>query len=249
MTDSKNSMTSTSSSFLQRVKSLLFSPRQTLQALADAPCSAREALTGHLMLLALIPAVAQFIGSSVIGITLLGTTYRVPFFKGLVGMVLTYVLILAGAAILAFILKTLAPRFSGEPDFDRAMSLVAYSGTAAMVAAIFTAFPWLTLLATIGGIYSLYMFYVGIPLFMRSNPAKTLVYFLISVVLAFICNMALGLLAQPFSAQSLSEQHWRSQVESQLRHDKLAEGELSPEVAKTLEWLQGMQKHLTESQP
>lgn len=240
-------MSPATASLIQRVKSLLLSPRQTLQALADAPASAREAMTGHLMPLALIPAAAQFIGSSLIGITVLGTTYRVPFFKGLTGMLLTYAMVLIGAAILAFILKTLAARYDGEPSFDRAMPLVAYASTAAMVGAIFTALPWLGLLSTIAGIYSLYLLYIGIPMFMRSNPARTLGYFLIAIVLAFVCNLLLSWLLQTFNPYAQADAHWREQAQAQWEKDRQTDGDLPPELTKSLEWLQNMQKQLSEN--
>lgn len=240
-------MSSAISSLTQRVKSLLLSPRQTLQTLADAPTSAREAMTGHLMLLALIPAVAQFVGSSLIGLTVLGTTYRTPFLKGLTGMLLTYIMVLIGAAILAFILKSLASRYDGEPSLDRAMPLVAYASTAAMVGSIFTALPWLGLLSTITGIYSLYMLYIAIPMFMRSNSARTLGYFLIAIVLAFLCNMLLSWLLQTANPYGQTDTHGREQAEAQWKSNRQADDDLPPELAKSLEWLQNMQKHLPEN--
>lgn len=191
------------STLVADTKLILTNPRAAWGVIEARGTPARDAVVNHLMPLALIPAVAQFIGSSVIGVQVFGTTYRVPFLRGLIGIPLSFLVMVASALILAAILRALAPRFGGTQDWDRAVSLVAYGSTAALVGGIFAIVPMLSILGLIAAMYAIYTLYLGLLPMMHIDAARRGVYLVISLILAFICNMVLSLVLMPFNANPM----------------------------------------------
>ena len=86
---------------IARVKAILLSPRTEWPVIEAESGSVASIYRGYLIWLALIPAVATFIGFSVIGMGGMGVTFRVPVLSGLVNAVLGIALALAMVWVLA----------------------------------------------------------------------------------------------------------------------------------------------------
>ncbi len=172
---------------VDRVKNILMSPKTEWPAIAGEATDLKTLYTSYVMILAAIPAVAGFIGYSLIGMSLpMIGTYRVPIGSGVAGAIVQYVLALAGVYIMALIIDALAPSFGGEKNFLQALKTTAYSYTAAWVASIFHMIPGLGILAILG-LYSFYLLYLGLPVMMKSPQEKAVGY----TVVAVICGIVL----------------------------------------------------------
>ena len=79
-----------------RVKSLLLKPKETWAEIKNEPTTVKELFTSYAALLAAIPPLASFVGLSLIGMSILGFHYRMPFFSGLGHLIVSYVFSLAG---------------------------------------------------------------------------------------------------------------------------------------------------------
>ena len=103
-----------------RVRNILLTPNTEWPAIAEEPTQVGDVVTGYVMPLAAIGAIAGFIGGSLVGMSLpfLGT-YRVPIMTGLAGAVFTFVFAIIGVFILAFIINALAPTFGAQKDSNR----------------------------------------------------------------------------------------------------------------------------------
>src|SRR5262249_49702987 len=134
--------------------------------------------TNYVAILAAIPAVCGFIGSSIVGVG----GFRAGVFLGLLRGVLSFILVFVGVFVLALIIDTLAPNFNGQKNFANALKLVVYSSTAAWVGGIFSLIPALAIIGVIFSLYSLYLLYVGIPVLMKSPDEKSLVYTIVAIV-------------------------------------------------------------------
>lgn len=181
---------------VDRVRNILLTPK-TEWAIVDAePAGVPEIFTQYVMPLAAIPAVAGFIGGSLVGIGIPGVgTVRIGFFSGLLGAVLQYVLLLAFASVLALIVDALAPVFGGRKDFPAAFKAAAYSSTPAWLAGIFSIVPAFAFLGVVG-LYGVYLLYLGLPRLMRVPEAKSAGYAAAIVgALAFVASGVLGLVA------------------------------------------------------
>ena len=178
---------------LQRVLDILMRPRETwLQINAEDGNPGRIYL-GYLVFLAAIPAVAGFIGYSLVGVGAFGISVRVPVVQGLVSMVVGYVLSLAMVYVLALIANMLAPRFQAQQDMRSAFKLVAYASTAGMLGGVFSILPSLAMLGLLAALYSVYLLYTGIPVLMKAPQEKAVGYTAALVVCGILAGIVVGL--------------------------------------------------------
>lgn len=183
-------------SLLARVQGMLLQPRQTWPVVAGEDDSIPRIYGSYLIWLLLIPTVAAFIGTSLIGVGAFGIRLRVPLLAGLVNLVVSYVLALVLAYAGALIASALAPRFGGTAHLPSAFKLVAYSATAALVGGVFQIIPMLGLLGLIAAVYSIYLLYLGVPVLMRVPQQRAWGYTAVLV----ICTIVLGVLVSLLSS-------------------------------------------------
>jgi hypothetical protein len=185
---------------LQRVKNIIFLPRETWEVVKNEQTTSMEIVKNYLVYLIGMASIASFIGQSIIGYnTLFGHT-RVAFFPGLFAAVLFIILSIIVIYISSIIINNLAENYGGVKDNSAAFKVVAYSSTAWYIARILTFIPRLQSLSLILGLYSLYLLYLGLPILMQSSKEKTMSYTLVSclvvcvsfIVVLFIVNLLIG---------------------------------------------------------
>lgn len=185
-------------SLAQRVKDILLSPKQTWPKIAAEETDIPTLYTQYLMILALVPAIAGFIGMSLIGFNNGGQTVLVPLLNGVSSMVISYVLSLAMVYAIALLANRLAPNFSGEKNLVSALKLIAYSSTSGMIGGVFSLLPALWPLGLLASIYSLYLLFTGIPVMMKSPPERALSYTAVLLVSSLIASAVLGIISSIF---------------------------------------------------
>ncbi|MEO8810837.1 MAG: Yip1 family protein [Rhodanobacter sp.] len=188
-----------SANIIARVKNILATPRTEWPVAAAEPASVGGLYTGYIAIVAALPVIAQFIKSSLIGSSFLGVTVRSSIGAGIGRMIVSYILTLALAYVMALIINALAGSFGGTQDKVQALKTVAYAWTAWWIAGIGVIVPWLGwLILVAGGIYSIYLLYLGLPHTMRCPPEKaggyTAVSVLIAMVLGWIVTLLVGLI-------------------------------------------------------
>jgi hypothetical protein len=184
---------------IDRVQSILLRPKQTWPVIAAEPADTASIYTRYVMILAAIPAIASFIGLTLIGVGAFGVSYRLPIVAGLMQMIVSYVLSLVMVFVLALIVNALAPTFGGTKNQVQALKLVAYSMTAGFVGGIFGIVPMLGILALIASLYSIYLLYTGVAVMMRCPPDKAGVYTVVCVVCAIVAGIVLAAVTSMFS--------------------------------------------------
>jgi hypothetical protein len=178
---------------VQRVQDILLKPQATWPQIEAEPATPASLYKHYIALLALIPAVAGFIGMSLIGVSGF-VSFRVPFLAGLSNMVVGYVLSLALVYLLSLLVDALAPSFGGTKNPMNALKLVAYSMTAGFVGGIFMLLPALSVLAMLASLYGVYLLYLGLPVLMKCSQEKALPYTAVIVVGAIIASIIVGAL-------------------------------------------------------
>lgn len=186
---------------IERAKAILVSPKTQWPVIAQEPTSIADLYKGYIIILAAIPAVAGFIKGSIIGTTVwFAGTVRTGIVSGLSSMVLSYVLSLIGVYIVMLIVDALAPNFGGQKDKTQALKVVAYSMTAAWIAGIAVILPGVGLLLAIaGGIYSIYLLYLGLPHTMKAPPEKAGGYTAVTIVVAIVVNVVVAAIVSMFA--------------------------------------------------
>jgi hypothetical protein len=181
---------------VDRVRNILLTPRTEWAVIDAEPASIQELYARYVIPLTLVPAVAGFIGGSIVGIGVPGVgTIRVGVLAGLFGAVLQFGLLLAFVYILALVINELALMFGGRMDIVAAFKAAAYSSTPAWLAGVFSIVPVFAFLSVVG-LYSLYLLYLGLPRLMRAPDNRAVAYTAVVVgaaaVLAFVVSGVLG---------------------------------------------------------
>ena len=177
---------------VERVQAILLKPKETWPVIAQEGGDVASIYKNYLLILAAIPAVASFIGMSVVGAGMFGVSIRVPIVAGLVNMVVAYILSLVMVYVLSLIANALAPTFAGEKNALNAFKLIAYASTAGMVGGIFSLLPGLSMLGLLASLYSIYLIYTGIPPLMKSPPDKAIGYTVVIIVCGIVAGVVMG---------------------------------------------------------
>jgi hypothetical protein len=178
---------------VDRVKKICLTPTTEWPVIAGESTPTGAIVTGYILPLAGISAVAGFIGGSLVGRTLpFVGTYRIPVTAGLGMAIFMLVMAVVGAYVISMIINALAPTFGAQQDSAQAFKVAAYSYTPAWVAGVFQILPGLgTLLGLIGGLYGLYLLYLGLPRLMKCPEDKALGYTAVVVVCAIIVSFVI----------------------------------------------------------
>ncbi|MEO7008540.1 MAG: Yip1 family protein, partial [Caldimonas sp.] len=177
---------------IQRVQDILLRPRQTWPAIAAEPGDTASIYSSYVIYLAAIPAIAGFIGLSLVGAGAMGYSVRLPIATGLAHMVLGYVLSLVMVFVIALLVDALAPTFGGTKSQISALKLVAYGSTAGFVGGIFSLLPMLSILGLVAALYSIYLIYTGIPVLMKCPPEKAAAYTAVVIVCGIVAMLVLA---------------------------------------------------------
>jgi hypothetical protein len=160
----------------ERVKALLLTPRSEWPVIEREPADLAHLFTNYVGYLAVIPAVAGFIGGSVVGVTVGGMgTVRTGFFSGLMFAIFSYLMTFVGVYLIAWIIEMLAPRFGGQKNFANALRIASYFPTPFWLAGIFSFLPGLSFLGVLG-LYGFYLLWLGLPALMKAPQDKAAGY-------------------------------------------------------------------------
>ena len=191
------------SSLIDRVKRILFEPKTEWERIDAEPATVGSIFREWVLILAAIPPLAQLVGSLVFGYRFGGFVYHPTIFEALVNAVTTYVLALVNIFVLSLIIDALAPTFGGTKNNVQATKVAAYAMTSAWVAGILNIIPMLGALAMlIGGLYALYLLYLGLPRLMKVAADKAVTYtaavVVAAIVLGIIVAAVTGLVTSSF---------------------------------------------------
>ena len=179
-----------------RAKAILLTPKTEWPLIDAEPDTVGGIFRSYVVPLAAIGPIANLIGSLVFGWRFFGIVYRPPVIAAVGGALVSYVAALIGVFVLAFIIDALAPTFSGTKSQVQSFKVAAYGATASWVAGIFGILPMIGWLAILG-LYSLYLFYLGLPLLMRSPREKALGYAVVTIICAAVIALVIGAITAP----------------------------------------------------
>jgi hypothetical protein len=188
---------------VERAKNIMLTPKTEWDAVAADPTPTQGLVTGYVLPLAALAAIAGFISAAVIGTTLpmLGT-YRMPMGWAIAMLIYQLVMSVVSVFVLGFIIDVLAPTFGGQKNFNQAIKVAAYSYTAGWLGAVLGIIPFIGwLLGLIVALYGIYLLYLGLPRVMK-NPQEesvgyTVVVVIVAIVVGFVISIIGGLISAP----------------------------------------------------
>jgi hypothetical protein len=179
---------------VSRAQAMILKPKEEWIKIKDEPTTVQQLFTQYAVILAAIPAVAQFLGWLFRGMripggggTWMGRALLYVIFSYVFGLVVVYGF--------GFIINALAPNFSSTQSLPNAMKLAVYSMTPGWLAGIFHIIPALGFLAALGALYGIYILYLGFATPLMGTPKeKVPSYAIISVVVMIVLSVVLGVI-------------------------------------------------------
>ncbi|MFZ6676539.1 Yip1 family protein [Undibacterium sp. Tian12W] len=191
---------------VERAKNITLTPKTEWPVIAAETTSTADLFKNYVAPLAAIPAVATFIGMSIVGVTLpiIGTTVRMSPLSGISAMIMQFLQALIGIYLFSLIINALAPQFGAEKNPEQALKLSAYAFTPSLLVGALMMLPflgsllWLVFLAVAA--YSVYILFLGMPVLMKVPQEKVVPYTAVSMICSFVAiviihsvvNMVIG---------------------------------------------------------
>jgi hypothetical protein len=171
---------------LARATAILATPRTEWPRIEREPTAPATLFVSYVAILAAIPAVAGFVGRSLVG------AYT-PLGPSLVRALVTYLVAFAVVYVVASVIDLLAPRFGGRKNFSNAFKLSVYAHTPVWLAGIFLLVPGLHFLMILG-LYGVYLLWIGLPLLMQVPGYRVLPYAIFIAVCALVPALLLAVI-------------------------------------------------------
>ncbi len=184
---------------VERVKGILLAPKLEWPRIDAEPSTIADIYKNHVIPLAAIGPVATLIGGQVFGHGAFGIVYRPTFLSAVATAVVSYVLTLAMVFILSLVIDALAPQFGGVKNKVSAFKVAAYGATAGWAAAIFGLIPALSLIGLLGGLYSLYLIYLGLPVLMKAPEDRAVGYTGVVILVMIVAVLLVSVITAPIA--------------------------------------------------
>ena len=170
-----------------RIKLIITNPNSEWEKIYNETSDQNEIITRYAIPLIALGAITTFIGKSAMEV------YSV--YEGFMLAITYFISTIAGLYISAIVISELAPNFETKKDYNASLKLIVYSSTAALAAAVVASLhPGLSFVGLFG-LYSIYLFWVGLPVILGTPEDKKIGFVLISalIILAvtFIINFIL----------------------------------------------------------
>lgn len=190
--------------FVGRIKRLILSPHAEWDAIDTESVDAQSLVLNYVAPLAAVPVVASFFGGILFSGAGLGAA--------LLAAIVSFVLMVGGVFVFAFIINALAPTFGAARNWPQALKLAAYAPTAGWLAGALGLIPILSILSLLGALFSLFLLYVGLPKLMRPAADKATTYTVVSILAAIIAGFAFAIVAPSPSADSRADGRARAEA-------------------------------------
>lgn len=177
---------------VDRVKRILMSPTTEWPVIAAETTPTQTLITGYVLPLAAVAAIAGFIGRSIVGTTLFGTTYRASVANGLGFAVWAVIMAVVGVFLCAYIINAFAPTFGATKSDSQALKVAAYSFTPVWVLGVLQILPVLGMLAIFGALYAAYLMYLGLGILMKTPEDKTIGYAAVVIIVVLVAWFVLA---------------------------------------------------------
>jgi hypothetical protein len=178
---------------LARIKNIMLEPRAEWPLIATEQGGALRLLLGYVAVLAAIPAIAGFIGSTFVGTSVSIGTFHDPIWLGVFKAAISYLFSFAIVCLTALAIDLMAPFFGAQRHFINALKLSVYSFTPVWLIGVMLLFPNFRFF-TVLGLYALRLLWTGVHPLMGAPRNKVLLYSIAIAVAAFVIVFAMALI-------------------------------------------------------
>lgn len=190
---------------ISHVAGLFTHPQQEWKEISETEESVSHLYFAHVLLLALIPPVSMFIGTTKVGWTIgNGAPVMLTESSAMTMSVLTYLALLAGVGVIGAFIDWMSRTYDSTPGLGRCIVFAAYTATPLFVAGLVALYPNIILIMLVGigaVFYTVYLLYSGLPIFMKIPEDEGFVYassILTIGLVMFVALMAISVLIWSF---------------------------------------------------
>ncbi len=176
---------------------LFLHPKQEWQAIRDENCTIGKCYCSYVFLLAAIPPVSGYIGTTTFGWEIgAREAVRLTPDSALMIAIAYYLVMLVGVFSMGFMIHWMGKTYGAEQPLSRCISLAAYVATPMFLVGVFEIFPilWLNFLAGLPALaYTVYLLYTGVPIMMEVPEEKGFLFssaVLAVGLVALVCMLA-----------------------------------------------------------
>lgn len=163
---------------MNHVWGLLAHPGREMRDIKQENETLSHHYTHHVLLMALIPVLCAFIGTTQIGWDIgIERTIPLSLSTAFSLAVLFYALILLGVAVMGRVIWWMARDYPQRPSLSRCRVFAGYVATPLFISGLVALYPLVWLCVLVGALalaYTGYLLYVGIPLFLNIDREESL---------------------------------------------------------------------------
>ncbi len=150
---------------------MFYHPDREWQEIRNEHESVAHMYASHALILAAIPPVSAFIGTTMVGWSVgMGEVVRLTAGSAMMMAILSYVAMLTGIAVMGAFIHWMSRTYDASPTLQECVVFAAYCATPLFFAGISAIYPSLMLTMLVGTAalaYTTYLLYVGVPTFMN----------------------------------------------------------------------------------
>lgn len=183
--------------FIQHMWGVLYDPKHEWQDIRKEHYSMMHCFLSQISILAAIPALALFIGTTQIGWSIVGGEFvKLTMGSALMAAVAFYAAMWVAVGFIAYTIHWMEKTYGGNVTIDECMVLTTFTATPMFLAGIAGLYPvlWLNVIVGLAAVcYTVYLLFTGVPEIMEI-PEDRAFFFSASILTVGLCVLV-GLLA------------------------------------------------------
>jgi len=166
--------------FIQHIIGLFTDPANTWEKIREQYKGSEKSSVGHVFILALIPAISGFIGTTQVGWRIgVGDPIRITGDSAFSIAVIYYLALLVGVFTIGWVIHLLGKAYEVVKPLPLCIALAAYTATPLFLIGIMQVYPvlWLNMLLGLPALgYTVYLLYSGLPIMMEIPAERGFLY-------------------------------------------------------------------------
>ena len=166
--------------FIQHIIGLFTDPTREWEKIREQQKTGEKSSAGHVFILALIPAISGYIGTTQVGWRIgVGDPIRITGESALSIAVIYYLALLVGVFSIGWVIHLLGKAYEVVKPIPICIALAAYTATTLFLIGIMQVYPvlWLNMLLGLPALaYTVYLLYSGLPIMMEIPTERGFLY-------------------------------------------------------------------------
>ena len=166
--------------FIQHIVGLLSDPTRQWEKIREQYQSGNGNPVGHVLILALIPAISGYIGTTQVGWRIgVGEPIRITGDSAMSIAIIYYIALLVGIFSVGWVIHLLGKAYEVQKPLPLCIALAAYTATPLFLIGLMQVYPvlWLNMLMGLPALaYTVYLLYSGLPIMMEIPTERGFLY-------------------------------------------------------------------------